>query len=486
MKLTCLFALLGFVRLGFALELPRNTPEAEGVPSSAILEFLNQAEQKVDALHSVMIVRHGAVIAEGWWAPYSAQSPHQMYSLSKSFTSTAVGLAIAEGKFTLDDQVLKFFPEDAPANPGKNLQAMRVRDLLRMQTGHEVEPGRPADQSWKKLFLQQPVKFKPGTHFLYNTSATYMLSAIVEKTSGMSLLDYLTPRLFEPLGIQKPTWEKSPEGIAYGGSGLNIRTEDIARLGLLYLHRGNWQGKQLLPEKWVDAATSLQTSNGSNPASDWDQGYGYQFWQCRNGCYRGDGAFGQYCIVMPKQDAVIAITSGVGDMQGVLNLVWDILLPAMKKTPLDADTAGNERLSAKLSKLTLPMPEGSATSAEWLGKTYHFESNPKKIESVRLENKTPNTTTMILKINGVEAEVKCGKNEWAKADGQWSGKIQKLAASGAWTENNEFTAKVCLYETPFIHTVHLKFHGDEVEYDSAANVGFGGTKEPHLIGKREL
>ena len=281
-------------------------------------------------MNSFMLVRHGHVVAEGWWAPYGPDAPHSLYSLSKSFTSTAVGLAIAEGKLSVDDEVLKFFPEDAPAEPGSNLKAMRVSDLLRMSTGHQVEPQRPPDKAWTKTFLAQPVPFKPGTHFLYNTSATYMLSAIVQKATGMTVLDYLRPRLFDPLGIEHPTWETSPQGISTGGFGLSIRTEDIARFGQLYLQKGKWNGKQLVPAAWVEAATARQTSNGSNPKSDWDQGYGYQFWRCRHGAYRGDGAFGQFCIVMPEQDAVIAITSGVKDMQAVLNLVWDKLLPAMK------------------------------------------------------------------------------------------------------------------------------------------------------------
>ena len=226
--------------------------------------------------------------------------------------------------------MLKFFPEDAPAEPSKNLKAMRVSDLLRMSTGQQTEPRRTPDSPGPRPSWPSPCPFKPGTHFLYNTSATYMLSAIVQKATGMTVLDYLKPRLFEPLGIEHPTWETSPQGISTGGYGLSIRTEDIARFGQLYLQKGKWNGKQLVPAAWVEAATARQTSNGSNPKSDWDQGYGYQFWRCRHGAYRGDGAFGQYCIVLPEQDAVIAITSGVKDMQAVLNLVWDKLLPALK------------------------------------------------------------------------------------------------------------------------------------------------------------
>ena len=157
-----------------------------------------------------MLRRFGKVVAQGWWAPYDADSPHMLYSLSKSFTSTAIGMAIDEGLISLDDPVISFFPDDAPAEPGENLMAMRIRDLLRMNTGHQQEPNRrmvQGGESWAKAFLAHEVPFKPGTHFVYNSFATYMLSAIIQKVSGVTLLDYLTPRLFEPLGIKNPGWE---------------------------------------------------------------------------------------------------------------------------------------------------------------------------------------------------------------------------------------------------------------------------------------
>ena len=180
--------------------------------------------------------------------PVHAPTPaHALFSLSKSFTSTAVGLAVAEGKLSIDDPVLKFFPDEAPADPSANLKAMRLSDLLRMSTGHQTEPPRQPNEPWAKTFLAHPVPFKPGTHFLYNTSATYMLSAAVQKATGQTVLDYLKPRLFEPLGIEKPTWEASPQGISAGGYGLSVRTEDIAKFGQLYLQKGKWQGKQLVP-----------------------------------------------------------------------------------------------------------------------------------------------------------------------------------------------------------------------------------------------
>ena len=281
--------------------LPRSSPEAQGIPSSAILAFVEAANEKAVGLHSLMLVRHGHVVAEGWWRPYERDDPHMLFSLSKSFASTGIGLAVAEGKLSLDDTVVSFFPEDVPAEPSENLKAMRVRDLLAMSTGTTRTISRTFSFDGSpvplvRAFLTLPVAHKPGTHFLYNTPASYMLSAIVQKATGQTLVEYLGPRLFEPLGIQNPKWDASPQGISLGGYGLNATTEDIARFGQLYLQRGAWQGRQLLPAEWVAAATSRQTSNGSNPKSDWDQGYGYQFWRCRHGFYRGDGAFGQEAV----------------------------------------------------------------------------------------------------------------------------------------------------------------------------------------------
>ncbi len=467
-----------------AAELPRSTPEAQGVSSAGVLEFVEAVDKKFDSLNSVMVLRHGHVVAEGWWAPYHAQAPHSLYSLSKSFTSTAVGLAIADGKLSLDDEVLKFFPEDAPAEPSDNLKKMRVSDLLRMSTGQQTEPPRTNDVAWTKSFLTHPVPFKPGTHFLYNTSATYMQSAIVQKVTGMTLLDYLRPRLFEPLGIEKPTWEISPQGISTGGYGLSIRTEDIARFGQLYLQKGMWEGKQLVPEAWIEAATARQTSNGSNPASDWDQGYGYQFWRGRHGCYRGDGAFGQYCIVLPRQDAVIAITSGLKDMQLVLDVIWDKLLPAIHVEPLAADDQTRMKLESTLKGLSLRPQDGEGHPAKVLGKQHVFPPSEHKLQAVKLlAGEQDGATTLVMRFDGVEHRIECARGKWNPGKAGWGTlAAQPVAASGAWISDDTFAAKLCFYETPFVITVKLKFAGDEIHYHAQSNVGFGPKNEFQLIG----
>jgi CubicO group peptidase (beta-lactamase class C family) len=238
MRATALFLFLASAAAAQPADLPRSTPEAQGVPSAAVLAFVEDAEKKVDALHSLMVLRHGHVVVEGWWEPYRRDDPHVLFSLSKSFASTGIGLAIAEGRLRLDDTAVSFFPEDAPAEPSDNLKAMRVRDLLAMSTGHHADvieqfPYTDPSVSQTKHFLFLPVAHKPGTHFVYNTPASFMLSAIVQKMTGTPLVDYLRPRLFEPLGISNPKWDATPKKVSLGGFGLSITTEDIARFGQL-------------------------------------------------------------------------------------------------------------------------------------------------------------------------------------------------------------------------------------------------------------
>lgn len=474
--------------------LPHSSPEKQGISSSAILAFVEAADEQIDTMNSFMLVRHGHIVAGGWWSPYDAKSPHMLFSLSKSFTSTAVGMAVAEGKLSIDDEVLKFFPEDAPAEPSANLKAMRVRDLLCMSAGHQTEVSLGASETWTKAFLAHPVSHKPGTHFLYNTPATYMLSAIVQKMTGMTVLDYLRPRLFEPLGIENPTWGTSPQGISLGGYGLNVRTEHIARFGQLYLQKGDWNGRRLIPASWVEAATARQTSNGSNPKSDWDQGYGYQFWRCRHGLYRGDGAFGQFCIVMPEQDAVVAITSGGRNMQAVMNLVLEKLLPAMQAAPLPIDGAAHEKLTRKLASLMVRPASGRSTpplAATVSGTRYVFSANDRHIEAAALEFKADGTT-LVMRTSSGESRIACGTATWRKGRTSFvnglGGRMlastdHPAAASGAWTGDDTYTVKLCLLETPFYTTLVFRFNGEQLLLDSEHNVAFGPTSLPQLVGQ---
>jgi CubicO group peptidase (beta-lactamase class C family) len=270
--------------------------------------------------------------------------PHILNSVSKTFTASAVGFAVAEGRLKVTDKVISFFPDKLPAEVSENLKKLEIRHLLTMTSGHDVEPNRrnmAEGQDWVEYFLAAPFVHEPGTFYLYNSMATYVLSAIVQKVTGEKVVDYLYPRLFRPLGIVGATWQESPQGINTGGWGLYLKTEDLAKMGQLFLQKGEWNGRQLLPAEWIEAASSAQVE--SLPAgvrrenlkvkpkdSDWLQGYGYQMWRCRHNAYRADGAAGQYIIVMPDQNAVVAITANLGDMQAEINLVWKYLLPALK------------------------------------------------------------------------------------------------------------------------------------------------------------
>jgi CubicO group peptidase (beta-lactamase class C family) len=476
-----------------AAPLPRATPEAEGVRSERLLAFVDALDREIEGMHSVMVLRRGRVLAEGWWAPYGPAHNHVLFSLSKSFTSTAVGLAVAEGRFSIDDFVLPFFPGDAPASPSRDLARMRVRDLLTMTTGHQDEPPSGPDAISPRTFLATPVPHKPGTHFKYNTPATFMLAAIVETRTGQSLVDYLRPRLFEPLGIEHPVWDKSAGGVTLGGYGLRVRTEDIARFGQLYLQQGEWNGRRLLTPEWVALATSRQVSNGSDPNSDWDQGYGFQFWRSRHGSYRADGAFGQYCVVMPAQEAVVVITSGVRNLGQVLNVVWDRLLPAFEATPLPAGAGGVAALRSRLAGLAVPPAPGAARPASTAvpGGSFVFDSNDGGWESGRLDfDPSGNRLSLSLRRGGDTRTIDSGHRSWRLGEALVSAGIyappavERVAATYGWENDTTIVIRACAYETPFHTTYRLRFEGDTLTLESENNVSFGPTARPTLTARR--
>ncbi len=481
--------------------LPRTYPEQEGIDSSALLHFVEALEREIHELHSFMLLRHGRVIAEGWWSPYHHEEPHLLFSVSKSFTSSAVGLAVAEGRFSIDDRVLSFFPDERPTEVSDFLAAMSVRHLLTMTTGHaedtwphQVE--RP-DGNWIKAFLNVPVLHAPGTHFLYNTGASYMLAAIVQKMTGMKLIDYLQPRLFAPLGIQQATWQESPQGIAMGGYGLSLKTEDLARFGQLYLQKGMWDGHQILPEAWVEAATSALVSNGNRTEqNDYSQGYGYQFWRCQHGAYQASGVFGQICIVMPEQEAVLAFTGGIDVFESVylLNLVWTLLLPLMGSEPLAENPVFQDTLAKKLSSLTLAPVQGQAASpiaSQLSGRTYRVDSNALNIETIAL-NFTVSGCTVTVKTPDGEETFPCDYGVWRQGhtklfNNLWlSDDPTPVVASGAWTTEDSFTMVVRLHETPFFHTLVYHFIEDELLLEIRINVTLESSKPLLLSAQPEL
>jgi CubicO group peptidase (beta-lactamase class C family) len=319
-------------------KLPRG--KATEAQTDAFDKWLQAEAEAGQEIHSAMVLQHGKVIAERWMEPNAPDSAHIMHSVSKTFTSMAVGFAINEGLISLEDHLVDFFPEKVPEDASDNLKAITVRDLLVMGCGHEPEHTNEIrygeGEDWVAQFLTYPVVYEPGTHFCYNTIGTYMLSAIITKVTSEKMVDYLQPRLWEPLGIETPYWKECPMGINFGGWGLYIKTEDMAKLGQTLLDGGKYRGQQVIPAEWVAEASKAQIDNRpenfdpeNDPNPDWHQGYCYQMWRCRNNGFRADGAYGQYIIVLPDKDAVIAMTANVQNMQTELNLVWDYLLPVL-------------------------------------------------------------------------------------------------------------------------------------------------------------
>jgi len=386
MKLNLIFPVITcqfFIALSMSIQaqttgesgsLPRVTLN-ERFPVAAIGAFLDAMQERNMELHSIMILKNGKVVYERWFDDNKPDDNHPFYSVSKTWAAMAVGFAIAEGKFTVDDKIITFFPEDLPADISEYLAEMRIKDLLTMRVGHEDNPtkgdaSRYIPGRWENYFFAYPIPYKPGTHFTYNGLASYMLSALIQKTTGEKLLDYLKPRLFEPLGIEGIQCFETAEGVHDSNAGMSGKTEDMAKLGQFLLQKGKWNDKQILPQAWIEEATTTIPYTNPGPATadtahgpDWQQGYGYQIWKNRYG-FSARGNLGQYIVVLPEQNAVIAITAHDMRFQEHLDLVWEHLLPTLKYY---------NSVSTNSNPISLVVPEDGGTPR-----------NPDKIEVIGL------------------------------------------------------------------------------------------------------
>lgn len=486
-----------------ATMLPRSTPEAEGISSNSIIQFLDAAAKGKTEFHSFMLLRHGKVIAEGWWNPYRADLKHTLYSCSKSFTATAIGFAVTEKKLSLDDKVISFFPHDLPHTVSSFLAELTVKDVLMMSDGQEPDPTfsvASKDTNWIKGFLGTPILHEPGTQFLYNSLGTYMLSAIIQKVTGQKTIDYLKPRLFEPLGIRGEDWEEDMQGINTGGWGLRLKTEDMAKFAELFLQKGNWNGKQILPASWIEEASTMKIMQDPNApqskkdSSDWLQGYCYQMWRCRHNAFRGDGAFGQFMIVMPEQDAVIAITAETPDMQEEINFVWQYLLPAFKNEKLPADAAALTQLKEKIRSLALPVPAKNteALSTTINGKNFEASSNNLHLKNIsfnfskgacNVKFQTDASTYPISFGAGIWQQSETSLPEPALTNGMIGNNSMiypaKIAAAYTWKDANTLELVLRYIESPHTETFTCHFKDKSLTIEAARSFDYG--KNPTII-----
>jgi CubicO group peptidase (beta-lactamase class C family) len=425
-------------------ELERVVPERAGISSNAIQSFLNIIREKSINLHSFMLLRHGKVAAEGHYRPFGESLLHPIFSISKTVTSAAIGIAIGEGLLTLEDRIADFFPDKIDGELHPYTGMMTIRHLLMMATVHPKSTNTQVDD-WVHSFLNTPPSHPPGTVFAYDTTGTHTLCAILQKVTGMTVHEYLQPRLFEPIGIGTMKWESCPMGINKGGSGIWWTTEDLARFGQLYLQQGVWQGRQVLPQGWAELSSSRQIDNSHTRfLLEGRNGYGYQIWRSRHNSYCFFGMGGQFVLVIPERDTVFVSTANTllhkDGHQMILDSFWEALYPALRDEPLEHAPAEYERLKTRLDRLTLQLPAGDTRSPfqEMIsGRRFRIDPNPLRFEACEFlwdrEASTLRFYAQAADANKEEYTLRFGLQSWITDTEPLFG--ERAAAAGTWADD---------------------------------------------------
>lgn len=495
-------------------EFPRTTPEAVGIPSASIEWLLDRLEEGWTEPHGLMIMRHGKVCAEGWWAPYASGIRHGLQSHTKTYAATAVGIAYTEGLLKLTDRIVDIFPDEIPENPSENLKKLTVRDVLCMGCGMDTMP-RPS-KDWIREFLATPVNHVPGTTFMYNSTGSTFLGAIVRKLTGLGLHDYLKPRLFDKIGIDAENlrWITMPDGMEIGGGGLFATTEDNLRLMKLYADGGVWEGERILTEDYVKLATSKQNDSATEravnpPAEDNFVGYGFQIWMCRpKGVYRADGAMGQFTIVFPERDMLLAITENASGSTGgampqkALDTIWEWLdsLPGPETEILPEDPEASAHLARRMQMLALPAPLRSPESPlqeKINGSTYavtdgyfalsdagmvRFMSGEDRPGGAKALSLTfaENACTLTCLVDGKPQSLTAAM-DGTRLRNELPGMPSIALCSGCWEADNVFRLSLRMVETCNETSITFTFSGDQAQVETCSNHVFaGGAQVTHL------
>ncbi|HRX57956.1 MAG TPA: serine hydrolase [Eubacteriales bacterium] len=492
--------------------LPRSTPEKEGISPRAISMLFDAVQaDKAACAQGMMILRNGNVVAEAAWEPYDPLLPHQLYSLSKSITATAAGMLAGEGGLDLDERLSDIFYDKMPEDKQKPAYKMTVRHLLNMSTGSLFnEAGSAMGADWEREFLHAGVKFTPGTAFNYNSMNTYMLAAVIRRKTGMTLTEYLTPRLYEPLGIEDHYWETCPNGTEKGGWGLSLTMESVAKIGQLYLNKGRWHcadgERQLIDQRWVEESTRAQIET---PNGEITYGYGYQIWMtARKGAFLFNGAFGQYMLALPDRNALVVLFSGTSRLfanGGVLDLVTAALdgVQDPPLPPLPQDRAGSEALRITLDALSVRfrtpyfdpqrqrIPLGELI-ARLDGRVYNFPKNIGGLFPMILQSVHNNFTTGLTQAafrgdgeGGLLIELVEGEEAHRirlQEDGYAAGNVTqrgdafaiRSAVQTEWIAPDGFALNVAVHfiETPFTRLIRLEFVNDalKIVFDEAPSI----------------
>ncbi|WP_342421198.1 serine hydrolase domain-containing protein [Paenibacillus sp. FSL E2-0178] len=467
------------------MELIRDYPEKHGLSSQALSRFFMEVRERGLEVNSFMLLQGGKVTAEFTRMPYRPDTPQMLYSLSKSFTSIAIGIAWDEGLLQLEDAVISFFPDKLPEVVSSNLAQMTVHHLLSMNAGHheDIYPAVVKEQDWITAFLAQQVEHEPGSYYRYSTPSSYMLAAILERVTGQSMVDYLMPRLFGPMGIPRPSWETCPQGITAGGMGLSLSTESVAKFGLLLLNKGVYNGRRIVSEQYIQRATSEQSDNRAGAQRiDSAQGYGYQFHLCRRGCYRGDGSFGQLCLVAPEQNIVIAVAASFGSMnrlQVLLDLIFEYIFDTLGDGPLpdSVDNAGLQELLSDWSTSALPVAQQFCPErwlADGLSGPYQMGGNPHGLQRITF---TRNNRQLELQMVYGDKRDNVLPFDFSKP--AWTEDVfnkdlalhrQQVITYANWLTEDALKLTLYYIETPYVVTYTIIFEDNKLEFRFNINV----------------
>ncbi len=433
--------------------LPRSTPQQQAV-SAVQLDRFERALARCDVtLRGYVLLRNGQLVRQRFWAPYEPEDKAYVYSMTKSFTATAVGLLVDDGELTLESRVVDYFHDVVPAGDD-HWSGLRVQDLLAMASGHTTDTIdallAARDGDWVRAFFRVAAQLTPGERFVYNSGASHVLSALVQRVAGEKLADFLQYRLFDQLGFDTVYWDDSPTGETVGGWGLMLRAEDAAKLGQLYLNGGLWNGRRILSETWVEQATRSHSDTAKpGEAFDWTLGYGYQFWMGRHNSYRADGAYGQFCIVLPEQLAVLVLLGECGDALPVLGCVWQQLLPALTSTT-------------------------SSLEKHIDNKEYRLEDNQKALQTLRLCFMADRCLIFLCDADGTQAQLSAGRGAWLTTEGCFPlgrqafvptptlTRRHTVSACFHWTDAQTLLVQLQYRESPHSDRLIITIDGDAV------------------------
>lgn len=445
------------------MTMPRSSPSAQGVAAGGLLGLVDALESPGHGTHSLMIARHGEVIAEGWWAPYARDRVHLDYSLSKSFTATTLGILAGQGAIDLDAPVLSYLVDLDSVDPV--WRRVTVRHCISMTSGHTTDAWAwrgedlpmqgglsDPDPILAEILTSRVPDGEPGEVWAYNQVATYLVAQAIAAATGEPLTTHVRRLVLDPLGGEPARAQRTPQGRDLGFSGMHLTTASVLALAQTWLYGGRWQQRQLVPEAFAtQAVRPTPASLRADEEGDWAYGYGCSFWGASHG-YRGDGAFGQYAIVLPKHDVAVAMTSEVENMQTNLDALWTHLLPAID-TP--GDHEADEALGRRLAELQhRPLSGGAPPSGEVTATRHPDSQLPAAFASISVQT-TPGGHHVLGLQHATQGNLitVIGDGEWLESTwpSPWGPQLA-LAASGGWRDDT-FTAELRLVETP--HTIDL-------------------------------